>query len=408
MHRKKEILIMITQKYPFGYGEVYLDRELQYFSEAFDEILLYPLRKVANERPVPSNVHVNELFCSRSNKVNKGYAIKKLFAANKILSNEIKFAASGNEYVKKNKKEFLAQVLMAYELADTFYDSFKEKIRDASAKFYSVWLDEGALIMSILKNDRRLDSFVLRLHGYDLYDSRREGGYMPFRVYCFNQVSKVFVVSKNGAEYTRGLNICPEKVMANYSGLNDYGLTREFKGEIRIISCSNLIKLKRVNIIIEALREIDFPITWKHYGDGEERSELTRLAQELPDHVKWSFEGHVSHENLMKAYAGEHWTCFLHMSESEGLPLALAEAMSFGIPVIACNVGGVSEIVSEKEGYLLPKMVDPENVRNIIKEISTDQLLQKQLSKNAREKYVKHFNAEKNYLRFVRALKEFG
>ena len=231
---------------------------------------------------------------------------------------------------------------------------------------------------------------------------------MPFRVYCFNQVSKVFVVSKKGAEYTRGLNICPEKVMANYSGLNDYGFTREFKGDIRIISCSNLIKLKRINIIIEALREIDIPITWKHFGDGEQRTELTRIAKELPDHVKWSFEGHVSHDNLMKVYTDEHWTCFLHMSESEGLPLALAEAMSFGIPVIACEVGGVSEIVSEKEGYLLPKNVDPEKVCNIIKEISTDQMLQKQLSKNAREKYLKHFSAQKNYSSFVKYVKEFG
>ena len=68
----------------------------------------------------------------------------------------------------------------------------------------------------------------------------------------------------------------------------------------------------------------------------------------------------------------------------------------------------MSEIVSEKEGYLLPKMVEPENVSSIIKEISTDHMLQKQLSINAREKYLKHFNAQKNYSSFVQLLREFG
>jgi len=404
MDRKRNILVMITQKYPFGSGEVYLERELRFFSEAFDEVLLYPLKKVANKRPLPGNVHLNELFCNRSNKVNKAYAVKKLFAAKTILSKEIKHAAGGSDYLKANKKEFLAQLLMAYELADDFYISFKEQIRDASAKFYSVWLDEGALVMSILKNDSRLSSFVLRLHGYDLYDKRREGGYMPFRVFCFKHASRIFVVSKNGAEYTRGLNISPEKVVANYSGLDDYGLTREFDGNIRVVSCSNLVPLKRVNLIVETLKKISFPITWKHFGDGEERSELMRLAEQLPENVNWSFEGHVTHENLMKAYSDQHWTCFVHMSESEGLPLALAEAMSFGIPVIACDVGGISEIVSHDEGLLLDPIPSLDEVVEFISKMNSDPDLISKKSEAARSKFLADFEATKNYDFFVRQI----
>jgi glycosyltransferase involved in cell wall biosynthesis len=401
MARKKNILVMITQKYPFGYGEVYLERELRFFSEAFDEVLLYPLNRVENKRALPSNVYLNELFCDRSAKVNKRYAIKKLFAANKILATEMKHAIRGDDYLKANKKEFLAQLIMAYELADKFYDSFTEKISGANTKFYSVWLDEGSLVMSLLKKDKRLDSYVLRLHGYDLYDDRREGGYMPFRIFCFNQASKIFVVSKKGAEYTRGLNICPEKVLANYSGSDDYGLTHEFEGDIRVVSCSNLISLKRINLIIDVLEKISFPITWKHFGDGDERSDLESLAVKLPSNVKWSFEGHLSYENLMKTYSDQHWTCFLHMSESEGLPLALVEAMSFGIPVIACDVGGVREIVSNDEGLLLDPDPNLDDVVELINKMNSDPDLIRKKSEAARSKFLADFEATKNYEFFV-------
>jgi glycosyltransferase involved in cell wall biosynthesis len=46
---------------------------------------------------------------------------------------------------------------------------------------------------------------------------------------------------------------------------------------------------------------------------------------------------------------------FVLLSDYEGLPMTIIEAMSFGKPIISSNVGGVSEIVHDGEnGYLLP------------------------------------------------------
>ena len=83
MDRKKDILVMISQKYPFGFGEIYLERELRYLSQRFDEVHLYPLNRVNNKRAVPENVFVNEMFCNRSGRVNKWYALKKYFDCKK-------------------------------------------------------------------------------------------------------------------------------------------------------------------------------------------------------------------------------------------------------------------------------------------------------------------------------------
>jgi glycosyltransferase involved in cell wall biosynthesis len=46
---------------------------------------------------------------------------------------------------------------------------------------------------------------------------------------------------------------------------------------------------------------------------------------------------------------------FIHLSDSEGgVPLALQEAVSCGIPVLACSTGGVVEIVNQDTGVLVP------------------------------------------------------
>jgi glycosyltransferase involved in cell wall biosynthesis len=401
MAKKKKILVMISQQFPFGFGEVYLERELRHFAQCFDEVLLYPLSRAKNKRSLPTNVSINEMFCKRSSRVNKKYAIKKLLPAIQIISQETKLAHQGIDYLKANKKEFLAQLIMAYELADLFFDSFKEQVIHADIKYYSVWLDEGALVMSLLKKSGKISSFVFRLHGYDLYDSRREGNYMPFRAFCFNQVSKIFVVSKKGADYTKSLNICPEKVSYNYSGLDDHGLTSDFNGEVRLMSCSNLIDLKRVHLIIEVLERIKIPITWKHFGDGATRSDLENRAKKLPANVNWSFEGHVTYEKLMQSYSKQHWTCFLHMSESEGLPLALVEAMSFGIPVVACDVGGVSEVISNDTGLLLDKNPNLDQVVEFINHLNKNAVFRSMKSKASRLKFENDFEAAKNYKFFV-------
>lgn len=59
------------------------------------------------------------------------------------------------------------------------------------------------------------------------------------------------------------------------------------------------------------------------------------------------------------------------MSDSEGIPVSIMEAMSFGIPVIARNVGGMSEIVNEENGLLLEND-DAEDAASKISSLLTD------------------------------------
>ena len=74
---------------------------------------------------------------------------------------------------------------------------------------------------------------------------------------------------------------------------------------------------------------------------------------------------------------------FLLTSISEGFPNVLLEAMSYGIPVVSSNVGGISDLIEHGENGLIFESNDLDSFyKNVIKLIS-DNGLRKKISQNA-------------------------
>ena len=67
----------------------------------------------------------------------------------------------------------------------------------------------------------------------------------------------------------------------------------------------------------------------------------------------------------MDFYASAPIDCFIQLSSTEGLPVSIMEALSFGIPVIATDVGGVSELIS-RNGILLKNKMSADDVADAI------------------------------------------
>ncbi|HEY5891012.1 MAG TPA: glycosyltransferase family 4 protein, partial [Acidimicrobiia bacterium] len=109
-------------------------------------------------------------------------------------------------------------------------------------------------------------------------------------------------------------------------------------GPIRLITASRLVASKRLDFAVEILRRLtrSREAELLVIGDGPERPHLEHLAQELP--VR--FVGHVS-ERLELADMLRGADVFLMTSETEGLPNAILEALSCGIPVVASDAPGV-------------------------------------------------------------------
>ena len=105
--------------------------------------------------------------------------------------------------------------------------------------------------------------------------------------------------------------------------------------------------------MIECLQYLDFPVIWHHVGDGVLRNELTELTSKLNVTDKFIFEGLIDSTKILDYYTDRNIDLFVNVSESEGVPFSIMESFSVGIPVIATDVGGTSEIVDESVGGLL-------------------------------------------------------
>jgi glycosyltransferase involved in cell wall biosynthesis len=152
--------------------------------------------------------------------------------------------------------------------------------------------------------------------------------------------------------------------------------------EIRFCSVANLSAYKDYYTLIAAIREVkELPISLHIFGDGPLRGQFETIVKEKDLGTKVVFYGKV---NNVEAYLPT-MDCGVLMSfrkSGEGLPNAILEFMSSGIPVVASNVGGVAEVVKNEVNGLL---VEPENVRSLsaaIKRIALDEKFRLFLASN--------------------------
>ncbi|MGZ5247769.1 MAG: glycosyltransferase, partial [Flavitalea sp.] len=99
---------------------------------------------------------------------------------------------------------------------------------------------------------------------------------------------------------------------------------------------------------------------------------------------------------------------FLNVSESEGVPVSIMEAMSAGLPVIATNVGGTREIVDGSNGVLVNKNISALELSDLLvhfKERSPEEI--KKFRNNSYLKFKEKSEAGKNAEILLKTLKDY-
>ena len=111
--------------------------------------------------------------------------------------------------------------------------------------------------------------------------------------------------------------------------------------------------------------------------------------------------GQVSNREVISYYMNNHVNLFINVSESEGIPVSIMEAISFGIPVIATDVGGTSEIVIDGfNGLLLNKTFDIDKLVDVISCAILGRIDLLSFRKNARILWTEKYSCENNYYKF--------
>lgn len=149
---------------------------------------------------------------------------------------------------------------------------------------------------------------------------------------------------------------CDEKIITIHNGVHDLPWTERIKHEcppLKIIMVARFEHPKRQLNLVKALEKIDHA-KWQllFAGDGSLRKEAEQYVERQQLQHQVQFLGDCDRvEELLEQSA-----IFILLSDWEGLPLSILEAMRSGLPVIATNVGGVSEAVHHKiNGVLIPR-----------------------------------------------------
>jgi glycosyltransferase involved in cell wall biosynthesis len=175
-----------------------------------------------------------------------------------------------------------------------------------------------------------------------------------------------------------------------------------------LVSCSNIIPVKRVYLIAEALKVItESVIKWIHFGDGPERMQIEAIISNLPSNIQVELMGRRDNKEIYTYYNEIRPDLFTNVSSSEGVPVSIMEAMSYGIPVIATDVGGTSEIVNSANGYLLKADINPKELADTIQSFIELTVVKKELKQQASfETWKNNYNAEDNFSRFVKTIQD--
>ncbi|MEM7161989.1 MAG: glycosyltransferase [Bacteroidota bacterium] len=336
-------------------------------------------------RPVPKNVIVYNPF--------KNFKYER-----KNLTEGIRFLLKN---INKNFLRDFSYQINAHDRILQKSERIKRMIIDNSWEnhiHYIYWFDEWATILARVKKDLPQLKIVARAHGFDLQKSRTRLGYFPYRNEQLAAVSRLFAVSEQGSEYLKSnYPKFSNRIQSLFLGTNALQLNSKVPEEIHLLSISNLIPLKRVELIANALMNVRIPVKWTHFGDGPLRNQIEGKTRELREHIQVEFKGHVSNEKLMEFIEGEPISCLIHVSESEGLPLSMMEVQSAGIPIIATDVGGVGEIVNNQTGVLLPAQIDQDRLVSEIESFKKHPLNRIEARQSIRENWQNNFDAINNF-----------
>ncbi|MCL2222877.1 MAG: glycosyltransferase [Oscillospiraceae bacterium] len=288
--------------------------------------------------------------------------------------------------------------------------------RNQRIVFYAHWLYDPAFTALLLQKHFPNSIVVSRNHRYDIYEQYARDKYIPMRTLFVREISHHFPENGDGYKYlvnTHG--IAKDKITIARLAARDYGIAVSSNRDVlRIVSCSYVVGVKRIPLLIEALSQIgDIPIRWTHFGSGPLFDESTELADSLLSpvkNIKYEWKGAVPNPEIMAYYKDNPFHLFINVSESEGVPVSIMEALSFGIPVIATAVGGVSEIIeSGVNGKLLPQYVSSAEIAENVKyfwNVSDDDYVN--YRKNARKIWEKMSNAEVVYPEFVDCIQKLA
>ncbi|HQV06272.1 MAG: N-acetyl-alpha-D-glucosaminyl L-malate synthase BshA [Chitinophagaceae bacterium] len=243
-------------------------------------------------------------------------------------------------------------------LASTMVDVIKNNKLDLLHVHYAIPHASAAyMARQILLKENYKIPVITTLHGTDITLVGKDKTYAPVVTFSINESTAITAVSENLKEetfkhfnITKNIEVIPNFVDVKRFTRKPIDAFRKViapKNERILLHASNFRKIKRVEDVVKifaAVKKVK-PAKLLFVGDGPERSTAENLGRDLGVCDDIQFVGKQEQMEDIMAIAD----LFLLTSAYESFGLAALEAMAAGVPVIASNAGGLSEII--KDGY---------------------------------------------------------
>lgn len=230
------------------------------------------------------------------------------------------------------------------------------------------------LIVLVLKLTKK--KFIIHLHGSEFEVFYKNSNKIIKKLIRFTLRScDSFIVL---GENWKGIisNIEPKTkifVLKNSIRIPDFKVNRNIN-KFNVLFLGVLIKRKGIYELIEAIRILSenniitkYNLEFNIAGVGKEESDIKNLINKYNLDYCINMLGWIDGKQKEKLLKSSQ--LFVLPSYNEGLPMAILEAMSYGIPTVATNVGSIDEVViNNNNGYLI-KPGEGEKISKCIEDI---------------------------------------
>ena len=384
-------IVYITAKTPFGTGETFILNEMLALKKMGVDLLIIPRDKSIQlfhkkAEPLVKDTLIVPWLDFRILKTFLKFIVVNPFSFIKII-NDIVFKARNIKIALKNlaifpKATFLSKVLK------------KSPVSHIHAHWASTTSTMAYIISKITDSP-----WSFTAHRWDIQENNL------LRIKC-ETAAFIRTIDEQGQDEIMKIvkdESLGKKIFVIHMGVNlpEVNKKNNVTSEIFTFICpSNFVPKKGHQYLFESCKILsDKKINFKCFiaGDGPLKNELETMANNLKLSNSIAFLGHLQQERLFDLYSsGQINTVVLSSiltkdGNKEGIPVALMEAMAYGIPVISTDTGGIPELIGDGSGIMVNEK-DSVAIADAIEKLIKNQSYYCSIGERGRKKIERDFN----------------
>jgi glycosyltransferase involved in cell wall biosynthesis len=247
--------------------------------------------------------------------------------------------------------------------------ALKSRTLHKEVPFNAAWVMMSYMLIPLVLAHLRLPYALTLQEGdteHHMFGRLRILPFLPLITYGFRRANVVQAISTYLGEWARRRGFKgPLEVVPNGVAIKRFTGERVSHEGVVLITTSRLVHKNGLDDVLRALPKLP-RVRFVILGTGPDENKLKTLAKDLGVSERVEFVGHVDHSRMMEYL--NRADIFIRPSRSEGMGNSSIEAFAAGLPVIATQVGGLMDFITNDVAW--PVAPDrPDEIVEAVKDI---------------------------------------